>query len=540
MDNKSLQSMSKEELIALIEELKPECLLIPDQNNDFRVNYLTLVEAASDILFVLDREGNLMYRNSAWEQLFPYSDELIGKHFTTYLPQLEVERANAVFNAVLKDGQHIKNEIMKTIDKDEKTAYYLINFSPIRGEDGNTKGLFGIMRNITEMHLMEKRLRDNTRRLEEKVKEQLNQSEELKQVQAVNDEIINNVPIGIFSMDPTGIMLSENPALKRFMGHRPTETRVGVNLLQYEGFKQSGLDKTFEEVILTKKPITMRNVKYIPISGDRLLTINVRMDPILDNQNKIKNVLVIVEDATEQAQIASNMQKAERLSAMGLLAAGVAYELKVPLNLMTVNVNFIEKNINPDSPMVEYVHSLKDELLRVRNITDQLLNLAKPAEHDKETFEVDKLVSSHPIQITLNRLRENGYDVVTNVPEDLPFIRATKTQLVQVLLHLISNAEDAMPDKGRLTISAGAEEHDGELMASVTVEDTGIGIPEENLSKVFQPFFSTKGQKSTGLGLMVTYSIIENHEGLIGVKSRAGEGTAIRILLPAVTPDGEV
>lgn len=531
--------MSKEELVALIEELKPECLLIPDQNSDFRVNYLTLVEAASDILFVLDRDGNLMYRNSAWKQLFPYSDDLIGKHFTSYLPQLEVERANAVFNAVLKDGQHIKNEIMKTIDKDEKTAYYLINFSPIHGEDGSAKGLFGIMRNITEMHLMEKRLRDNTRRLEEKVKEQLNQSEELKQVQAVNDEIINNVPIGIFSMDPTGIMLSENPALKRFMGHRPSETRVGVNLLQYEGFKQSGLDKTFEEVIVTKKPITMRNVKYVPISGDRMLTINVRMDPILDNQNKIKNVLVIVEDATEQAQIASNMQKAERLSAMGLLAAGVAYELKVPLNLMTVNVNFIEKNINPDSPMVEYVHSLKDELLRVRNITDQLLNLAKPAEHDKETFEVDKLVSSHPIQITMNRLRENGFDVVTQIPENLPFIRATKSQLVQVLLHLISNAEDAMPDKGRLMISVGTEEHDGDTMASITVADTGIGIPEENLSKVFQPFFSTKGQKSTGLGLMVTYTIIENHEGLIGVRSKVGEGTAIRILLPAVKPDGE-
>ncbi|HPB81895.1 MAG TPA: ATP-binding protein, partial [Spirochaetota bacterium] len=134
---------------------------------------------------------------------------------------------------------------------------------------------------------------------------------------------------------------------------------------------------------------------------------------------------------------------------------------------------------------------------------------------------------------------ENGFDVVTQIPENLPFIRATKSQLVQVLLHLISNAEDAMPDKGRLMISVGTEEHNGDTMASITVEDTGIGIPEENLSKVFQPFFSTKGQKSTGLGLMVTYTIIENHEGLIGVRSKVGEGTAIRILLPAVKPDGE-
>lgn len=539
MDTKPIESMSKEELLKFIEECRPDGLILTGTDTGFRVNYRSLVEAASDIIFVLDTKGNVIYRNSAWGQIFYYKEEEeLGKHFASYIPQLEVKRANTVFNMVVNEGTEITNEIMKTIDRNGKTAYFMINFSPIRDSAGKINGVFGIMRNITDRHLMEKKLRENTRRLEEKVKEQLSQAEELKQIQAINEDIINNVPIGIFSMDPTGIMLSENPALKRFMGHPQNETRIGVNLMQYEGFKDSGLDRAFEEVVEKKKPVTMRNVKYVPISKDRLLTINVRLDPILDTQNKLRHVLVIVEDATEQAMIASNMQKAERLSAMGLLAAGVAYELKVPINLMTVNANFIEKNIDPNSPMLDYVRSLKDELVRIRNITDQLLNLAKPAEQDKETFEADRLITSHPIQITLNRMRENGFNVITQLAENPPRIRATMSQLVQVLLHIVSNAEDAMPDRGTLRIAVDRVEEDGVLYASITISDTGIGIPEENLARVFQPFFSTKGQKSTGLGLMVTYSIIENHGGVIGVKSAVGEGTTFRILLPA-TPDSE-
>jgi signal transduction histidine kinase len=145
---------------------------------------------------------------------------VLGRHFTNYIPQLEAKRANTVFNLVISEGQQISNEIMKTVDNKGKTAYFLINFTPIRSESGDIKGVFGIMRNITEMHLMEKKLRENTRRLEEKIKEQLSQAEELRHIQTINDDIINNVPIGIFSMDPTGIMLTKTRA-EAFMGHLP-------------------------------------------------------------------------------------------------------------------------------------------------------------------------------------------------------------------------------------------------------------------------------------------------------------------------------
>ncbi len=535
METRPLDALSKDELIKLIQDLKPECVLRTDDTEGFEINYKSLVEDSPDVIYILDMKGNLVYQNRMCRDLFSRrADQPLGRHYLDYLPQVEHERAQAVFNAVLREGASVNNEKMKTLDKDGTPLYFISNIGPIRNSEGAVIGLLAVMRNITQMHYMEKMLRENSKRLEEKVQEQIEQAEELRRIKALNEEIINSAPIGIFMMDPVGIMLSENPALKRIMGHPPNVTRVGVNLFQHPGFVEAGLKSAFEKALLDKRTVTIRNAKYVPISGDRLLTINVALDPILDAQRNVKYVLVMVEDATEQAHIAGKMQKAEKLSAMGLLATGVAYEMKLPINIMTVNLNFIEKNIDRDSPVMEYVRDVKEELVRMRNITNQLLNLARPDEEEKEVFDIARLVESHPVQILLKRMRESGFDVMTVVEPNTPMVKATMNQLVQVMLHLISNAEDAMPDKGKITVSVGRVEKEGEAMARITVTDTGMGIPEENLKKIFQPFFSTKGQKSTGLGLMVTYSIIENMGGVIGIRSRVGEGTEVRILLPTV------
>ena len=170
----------------------------------------------------------------------------------------------------------------------------------------------------------------------------------------------------------------------------------------------------------------------------------------------------------------------------------------------------------------------------MKQISDQLLNLSKPEEIDKEVFEIHKLITSHPIQIMLNRLKKNGYIVNTVLPDESMKIRGIRNQLTQALLHLIANAEEAMPDRGELRIEIGAMENSSAKFGTITVTDTGIGITRDNIKKIIQPFFTTKGEKSTGLGMMVTYSIIENHGGTMGIRSKPGEGTSIVIALPGV------
>ncbi len=536
MDTKTLQTLSKDELIKLIEDLQLQNDLKERGIPNTEVDYRHLLEAASDIIFVLDDQGNLVYHNTAWEDLFGLNkSQAIGMHFSTSVPALELERSTAVVNAVIHGETEIHNELFKTYDKNNNVVYFMANLSPIRNDDGKIMGLFAILRNITDMHLMEKKLKENSRRLEEKVKEQIGQAEELKRLKALNDEIINNSPIGIFTMDPTGIILSENPALKEIIGFKPEQSLVGFNLNSFPGFVSAEFQRILDDVFLNKKAKRLKNVKYNPTEiPEEELTLNLRINPIFDNERRVKSVMVMVEDVTEQARIGSRMQRAEQLSAMGLLAAGVAYELKVPINLMTIDLNFIENNIDEDSPMHDYVKSMKDELTRIKQISEQLLNLSKPEETDKETFEVQKLITSHSIQIMLNRIQKSGFSVVTRYPDAGIKVKGIKNQLVQVLLHMMANAEEAMPDKGELRIYVDPLEADGNKFAVITVEDTGIGIPQENLKKVFQPFFTTKGEKSTGLGLMVSYSIIENHGGTIGIKSKPGEGTSFRIVLPAV------
>lgn len=537
MDTKTLQGLSKDELIKIIEELQLKEALHAKGIQGPEVDYRYLVESASDIIFILDEQGNLVYCNKAWENLFPHKGgPIIGTHYSAAVPAIEIGRATAVFESVIKGDQEIQNEKFKTYDKDGNVVYLLANLMPMRSEKGASGGLFGFFRNITDIHLMESKLRENSRRLEEMLREQIERADELKRLTALNDEIINNAPIGIFTMDPvSGVVLSENPAIKVIIGASPDKSIVGTNFKDLPGLARTDFKKVIDEVFLQKKLRFIKNTKYSPTeSPEDERTLNLRIIPILDSERKLKSVMVMVEDVTEQMRIGDRMHRAEQLSAMGLLAAGVAYELKMPLNLMTVDLNFVENNIAEDSPMRDYVNSMKDELSRMKQISEHLLNLSKPEDSEQEVFEAHKLITSHPIQITLNRLQKNGFNVVTHYSDNTVKIRAIKNQLVQVLLHLIANAEEAMPEKGTLRISVDTLETANGPYASISIEDTGIGISKENIKKIFQPFFTTKGEKSTGLGLMVTYSTIETLGGTIGVKSKPGEGTTFRIVLPGV------
>ncbi len=536
MDTRSLQGLTKEELIKLVEELQLRVALQEKGVPELAIDYRKLVESASDVIFVLDQSGNIVYMNAAWEDMFRSKrEDALGMHYTVILPAIEIERATQVFDAIMRGEQNIINEKFKTVDKSGNTVYVIANFSTISDEKGVITGLMCILRNITDMHLMEKKLKINSRRLEEKIKEQIEQAEELRKVKALNDEIIQTAPIGIMSLDPTGIVLSENPALKEIIGIRQDETVIGMNFSDIPGGIDVDFQKVLDEVVIQRRPHTVKNRHYRRGSADGLeLTLNFKINPIFDSEKRVKSVMVMIEDVTHQARIGTRMHRVEQLSAMGLLAAGVAYELKVPINLLTVNLNFVENNIPDDSPMRDYSKSMKEEILRIKQISEQLLNLAKPEDADWEIFEAHKLITSHPIQIMLNRLQKNGYHVNTIYPENSVRIMAHRNQLIHMLLHLIANAEEAMPERGELKIIVDSVMYNGAKFATINVEDNGIGIPRDNLKKIFQPFFSTKGDKSTGLGLMVTYTIIENHGGVIAVKSQPGEGTSVRILLPSV------
>lgn len=497
------------------------------------IGYRDLLESATDIIYVLDKSERLVYLNSAWKIIFPSRDhQNVGEHYENYIPISKKKLAHDVFTSVIEKGTVVANEIMKIQDENGNTLYFSTSLSPIRTHEGDIMGLLGIMKNITQQHMAQKKLKENSRLLEAKIKEQIAQAEELKNLRDLNEEIINNAPIGIFMMDPSGIMLAENLALMKIMGRKPNESVVGVNLMEYSGFIEGGFARLFEQTLREKKTVRIANASYKPLAGGSELIINVVMDPILDKSGNVEKAIIMVEDVTEQAKITKRMNRAEKLSALGVLASGVASELKNHINKMSMDLNFVENNIEKNNPAAEYVDSLQRDVNRIKNISEQLVSLSAVDDSAKEVCELNKLVTSHPVEVFLKHLRNEGFEVDVVTSPDDPQVRATQNQLQQILLQFLENAEEAMPDKGKITVSIATTQEKEGRYAMLTVTDTGLGISDENIKKIFQPFYTTKGKEATGLGLMIVTSIVDNLGGCIGVKSQPGEGTSFRIALP--------
>jgi len=532
---KDLNKLSKDELVKLINSTG----IINEVNIDSTIiDYRALLEATSDIIFVLDKKGNLIYRNSAWKIVYPSSsDDELGDHFSLYLPDFERERATYVFDTVIENGTVFENELMKTYDENGTVYYFIISFSPIRSGD-EIIGLIGIMKNITDRLIAEKKLRANTQLMEEKVKEQIRQSDELSNLRDFNLEIINNAPIGIFMMDPTGIMLSENDALKKIMGRTPEETVVGVNLMEQPGFQNAGFDKLFEEGLVTKKTIRSYHTPYLPISAKKELIINVTMTPLLDKTGKVDKTIIMVEDHTDEAKAQKKANWAQRFSAVGGLASGIAEEVKKPIGKMIMDLSFIENNIDRDNRAFEYIQEVKQEVNNIKHIAEQLHSLSGSylgkGENEDDFSEINKLFITHPLDMEINKFKGLGFDINITLPKESYKVVATHNQMHQILSDLIENAVEAMDEPDEVKVNVYHEKTDEGEFVIIDVIDKGVGIPMENMQKIFQPFFSTKGEGATGLGLMITSTVIENLGGKIGMKSEPGVGTTVRLAVPVL------
>lgn len=532
MNRDSLDKLSKEELIQIVEKLNKQYEVDTGSSGFKLPDFSSIVESAYDIIFVIDKELNIQYMNKAWKDAFPTRNALPGRNYREYLHEIELERGNFVVDSVLNKGQVFRNELLKIYEGD-KPYYFVTNFSPIKGGNGEIVALIGVMRNYTEQYQIQKKLKENTIILEQKVQEQIKQAEELKNLRDLNEDIINNAPVGMFMVDPSGIVINENPMLSKIMV-REINTLIGVNVIKYQGFIDAGFTAMFNQALETKKTVKANEKQYLPISGVKELVVNVTFDPILNRLGAVERVLIMIEDVTEQAEIRNRVSRSEKMSALGILASGVASELKSHINKMVMDLNFVDTNVDEYSPATEYIDSLKKELERIKNISEQLLSLAIIDERDKEKCELNKVLTSHPVDVFINKIKNDGHEVDVILPEVSPEVFATHNQIQQMMIQFLENAEDALIDGGKITIKVETVKTEENSYAAITLTDTGVGIPKENISKIFQPFFTTKGKKGTGLGMMIATNIISNIGGSIGVKSKPGEGTSVKVILPQI------
>ncbi|MCY8838079.1 PAS domain-containing protein [Bacillus atrophaeus] len=235
-------------------------------------------------------------------------------------------------------------------------------------------------------------------------------------------------------------------------------------------------------------------------------------------------VQVILRDISERKQTEELMLKSEKLSIAGQLAAGIAHEIRNPLTAIKGFLQLMKPTMEGNEHYFDIVFS---ELSRIELILSELLMLAKPQQHAfKEHLNLKKLISEVTALLE-TQANLNGIFIKTAFQRDSIFINGDQNQLKQVFINLIKNAVESMPDGGTVEIGTTEDEHS----VHVTIKDEGEGIPEKVLKRIGEPFLTTK-EKGTGLGLMVTFNIIENHQGTIQVDSKPEKGTAFKISFP--------
>jgi two-component system, NtrC family, sensor kinase len=251
--------------------------------------------------------------------------------------------------------------------------------------------------------------------------------------------------------------------------------------------------------------------------------------PILDENGEAVQAILFEEDVTERRRLEANLAQSEKLAAVGQLAAGVAHEINNPLTAVIANAQLMQRSIPPDSDLQESVELILIAGSRAAQVVRNLLDFARKEQYRLDRADVNETVR-RTVELVQHEVMSRSIDLKFDPERDLPRILASSDHLQGVWLNLILNAFDALDGKpGEIRISTRRQARE----VQVTFEDSGKGIPAENLPRIFEPFFTTKlpGQ-GTGLGLSVCHQVIKQHNGRILVDSQVGRGTKFTVILP--------
>ncbi|MDZ7267700.1 MAG: ATP-binding protein [candidate division KSB1 bacterium] len=260
----------------------------------------------------------------------------------------------------------------------------------------------------------------------------------------------------------------------------------------------------------------------------------------LDKPDEIGLLAKSFNDMTRRlAETQRQLYQSDKLASVGRLAAGVAHEINNPLTGVLTYSTFLLKRADTHPEIKEDLEVIVRETMRCREIVRGLLDFARQSRPEKRASDINEVVK-RSVRILQNQFARHHVRVEPHLDDSLPLVSMDVDQIQQVLVNLLLNANDAMAEKGgtltiitsRATLADQPAAPDAQQYVQIQVSDTGCGIPPEHLQKIFEPFFSTKGQKGNGLGLAIVWGIVEKHNGRITVQSEVGKGTTFTVFLP--------
>ncbi len=363
--------------------------------------------------------------------------------------------------------------------------------------------------------------------------EQQHRAEELAVLKEFNESIVESVNVGLLAVDESGRITRCNSTFEDMIGLR-REQAVGklVEDVFDRGFAfnlENLLGKTRWHLTETRHAYKLHAAS---IDGKSLI-LNVAVAPLRTMSQGQTGAIIVLENVTSRVKLEESLQQSEKLSSIGLLAAGVAHEVNTPLTGVSSYTQMLLGMIPETDPKHVLLQKVQKQTERASNIAANLLNFSRAGNSaDFTEIDLNKLLDD-TLQLLEPQMRKSSIEIVKNYCQRPPRIFGNAGKLQQVFTNLILNARDAIIGGGEITLSTDVDEAAGEV--TVKVADTGEGITTENLNKIYDPFFTTKGVGSgTGLGLAVSYGIVQEHAGTIEADSRVGEGTTFRLVFPEI------
>lgn len=443
------------------------------------------------------------------------AENLVGHRLRRLMPEQEEVGLFDAFRQVVTTGEPVETEV--AYDTGDGQEWFKVMVVAV-GD-----GVAVTFRDITERKNAEQRIRDQA-------------------------QLLDKARDAILAHDMDGRIVYWNKSAERLTGWSK-EKVLG------ERVHSSLFDPNDEETLRECRETMMEEEEWtgelrMRTKENEERVVESRWTLVRDSDGAPDRVLIINTDITERKRLESQFLRSQRMESIGRLVGGIAHDLGNLLMPITLGVKVLRGRLDRSDDKINQILSMiQKSAKRGSDMVEQVLAFARGVEGERVSLQLEGIMDE--IESIAEETFPESIDVITQIEEGLPQVVGDATQLQQVLMNLCVNARDAMPDGGTITVEARPVEITGAdaernfdaepgRYVRLRVEDTGQGIPEDVLDKIFEPFFSTKEEgEGTGLGLSTAYSIVQSHDGFIDVKSTVGEGTTFSVYLPVSQDDAE-
>ncbi|MCC7007258.1 MAG: GAF domain-containing protein [Acidobacteria bacterium] len=352
-------------------------------------------------------------------------------------------------------------------------------------------------------------------------------AEEIERLRQFSDSVIESLTDGIVVVDMQDRVLRWNKRMEALLG-LPRQQAIGQRF-------ETLFSPAFADALIgaRRESPSGTTLFRVPIEARRdrtHLLLNAAICPFRTADAGQAGWIIVLEDITARANLEEQLQLSEKMAAIGLLAAGVAHEVNTPLTGISSFTQMLLEQADPADPRTGLLEKIEQQTFRAAKIVSSLLNLARPAGGETGPVDVNATLTD-VLALLEHQFKVSKIQVRRQLWAEPLIVRGIEYKLQQVFLNLFLNARDAMSKGGWLSVTSSVQQHD----VVVEVADTGVGIPAEHLSRIYDPFFTTKAEgRGIGLGLSVTYGIVQEHGGTLTCESDLHKGTLFRLVLPLI------